>query len=108
MLNVKTFSRKKIVIFTVAIALFSFALSIRLAYIMIFQSEYYGKKADDLHERERYVKAARGEITDRDYRNKLYDYVKKYTGMVEQRDISTSLMHNLEIVKKINEREKKS
>ena len=50
----------------------------------------------------------RGEITDRDYRNKLYDYVKKYTGMVEQRDISTSLMHNLEIVKKINEREKKS
>lgn len=65
MLKVKTFSRKKIVIFTVAIALFSFALSIRLAYIMIFQSEYYGKKADDLHERERYVKAARGEITDR-------------------------------------------
>lgn len=65
MLNVKTFSRKKIVIFTVAIALFSFALSIRLAYIMIFQSEYYGKKVDDLHERERYVKAARGEITDR-------------------------------------------
>ena len=28
------------------------------------QSEYYSKKADDLHERERDIKAARGKILD--------------------------------------------
>lgn len=36
----------------------------RLVYLMIFCSEYYGKKAEDLHERERNIKAARGEIVD--------------------------------------------
>ena len=32
---------------------------------MIFDAEYYQKKAEDLHERERDIKAARGEILDR-------------------------------------------
>ncbi len=36
----------------------------RLVYLMIFCSEYYGKKAEDLHERERDIKAARGKILD--------------------------------------------
>lgn len=36
----------------------------RLVYLMVFCSEYYGKKAEDLHERERDIKAARGEIID--------------------------------------------
>lgn len=63
-LNIKTFSRKKIVIFTVAIVIVSFILMIRLVYLMIFRSEYYGSRADEVQERERYVKAARGEILD--------------------------------------------
>lgn len=33
-------------------------------YLMIFCSEYYGQKAEDLHERERDIKAARGKIID--------------------------------------------
>ncbi|MCD7922029.1 MAG: peptidoglycan glycosyltransferase, partial [Clostridiales bacterium] len=37
----------------------------RLTWIMIFRSEFYGQKAEDLHERERSIKAARGEILDR-------------------------------------------
>lgn len=37
----------------------------RLINIMIFKSEYYQNKADELHERERSIKAARGEILDR-------------------------------------------
>lgn len=37
----------------------------RLINIMVFKSDYYQKKADDLHERERSIKAARGEILDR-------------------------------------------
>ena len=37
----------------------------RLVYIMIFQSEKYQAKADELHDREREIKAPRGEIVDR-------------------------------------------
>ncbi len=48
----------------VAIALVMVLLIGRLAYIMVFQSEYYVEKAQQLHERERSIKAARGEIID--------------------------------------------
>ncbi len=37
----------------------------RLVYLMIFESEYYQELAQDLHERERSIKAARGRIIDR-------------------------------------------
>lgn len=37
----------------------------RLVYLMIFDAEYYQEKAKALHEREREIKAARGEIVDR-------------------------------------------
>lgn len=36
----------------------------RLVYLMVFRSDYYSEKADDLHERERDIKAARGKILD--------------------------------------------
>ncbi len=36
----------------------------RLVYLMVFCSQYYGQKAEDLHERERDIKAARGKILD--------------------------------------------
>lgn len=37
----------------------------RLSYLMLFDAEYYQKRAEELHERERKIKAARGEIVDR-------------------------------------------
>lgn len=37
----------------------------RLVYLMVYKSEYYEELADNLHERERSIKAARGEILDR-------------------------------------------
>ena len=37
----------------------------RLVWLMIFDAEYYQELAQDLHEREREIKAARGEIVDR-------------------------------------------
>lgn len=40
-------------------------LGIRTAYIMLVESQYYTEKADDQHERERSIKAARGKIYDR-------------------------------------------
>ncbi len=39
-------------------------LMVRCGYLMIIQSEYYTSEAQDLHERERTIKAARGEIID--------------------------------------------
>ena len=36
----------------------------RLMWLMVFCSDYYYEKAEDLHERERDIKAARGEILD--------------------------------------------
>lgn len=36
----------------------------RMVYLMIIQSDYYAKKAEQLHERERDIKAARGRILD--------------------------------------------
>lgn len=37
----------------------------RLVYLMVFRSEYYVEQAKDLHERERDIKAAHGQILDR-------------------------------------------
>ena len=60
----KTFNRKKLlVVFTIVMLILSILVG-RLVYLMIFCSEYYGKKAEDLHERERDIKAARGKIID--------------------------------------------
>jgi len=60
----KTFHRKKILIVFLAAVLVLFGLIARLVYLMIFEAEYYQKKAEDLHEREREIKAARGKIID--------------------------------------------
>ncbi len=61
----KAYNRKKFFFVAVAVALILAALAARLVYLMVFCSEYYGVKAKDLHQRERSIKAARGEITDR-------------------------------------------
>lgn len=64
MIKNKTGNRKKIVtVFFVCFALFVGLLG-RLAYLMVFHSGYYTEKADELHERERSIKAARGRILD--------------------------------------------
>ena len=60
----KTYNKKKIlVIFTVCSGLL-LGLAGRLVYLMVFQSDYYAEKADELHQREREIKAARGKIID--------------------------------------------
>lgn len=64
-MHCKTFHKKKIVIIFTACILMMGILGGRLVYLMIFESEYYQKLAQDLHERERSIKAARGRIIDR-------------------------------------------
>lgn len=61
----KTFNRRKIMIIFVAVLLLMVFLMGRLVYLMIFCSEYYGVRAENLHERERDIKAERGNIYDR-------------------------------------------
>ncbi|MCI8370990.1 MAG: peptidoglycan glycosyltransferase [Lachnospiraceae bacterium] len=61
----KTFHKKKILVVFVVILVILIVLVCRLVFLMIFCSEYYGQKAKDLHQRERDIKAARGEILDR-------------------------------------------
>lgn len=60
----KTFNRKKILIMFLAVFFILMFLIGRLVYLMVFCSEYYGQKAENLHERERDIKAARGKIMD--------------------------------------------
>jgi stage V sporulation protein D (sporulation-specific penicillin-binding protein) len=60
----KTFNRRKIWLMFLAVFFVLLFLGGRLVYLMVFCSEYYGQKAEDLHERERDIKAARGRIID--------------------------------------------
>lgn len=61
----KTYNKKKIMIVFLCAALILAVLIGRLVYLMVFDAEYYQELAQDLHEREREIKAARGEIVDR-------------------------------------------
>lgn len=61
----KTYNKKKMLIVFLSALLMIFFLIARLVYLMIFDAAYYQQKAKTLHEREREIKAARGEIVDR-------------------------------------------
>lgn len=60
----KTYNKKKIlVVFLCAVVVIVLLIS-RLVYLMIVDAPYYQERAEALHEREREIKAARGEIID--------------------------------------------
>lgn len=61
----RTYNKKKMLVVFCAACIIIFGLIARLVYLMIFDAGYYQKKAEALHEREREIKAARGEIVDR-------------------------------------------
>ena len=65
MQHLKLYQKGKIVFLFFAVTAILTAACGRLVYLMIVQSDYYGKKAQALHERERSIKAARGKIVDR-------------------------------------------
>ena len=56
--------RKNIAVLALLIAIVMVSLSGRLGYLMLFCSEHYSAMAEDLHQRERTIKAARGRIID--------------------------------------------
>lgn len=57
----KTYHRKKVLVIFAGTFSLMLILMVRLVYIMIFESQYYSQRAMELHERERSIKAARGE-----------------------------------------------
>lgn len=57
--------RKKLVLMIAAILMVCILECVRLGVIMTVKSEYYMQKADELHQRERRIKAKRGRILDR-------------------------------------------
>ena len=60
-----TSHRKKLVLIIAAILMVCILECVRLGVIMTVKSEYYMQKADELHQRERRIKAKRGRILDR-------------------------------------------
>ena len=60
-----THHRKKLFIVFLISALLMVGLCAQLGFLMIARSDHYSKMADELHERERTIKAARGGIVDR-------------------------------------------
>lgn len=59
-----TVQKRKVFIICIMSVTALLALGVRVGYIMIFCSEYYTEQAQELHERERDIKAARGRIID--------------------------------------------
>lgn len=64
MRNNKMYNKKKSFVVFVIVGCILLFLVCRLVYLMVFCSEFYGVKAKQLHQRERSIKAARGEILD--------------------------------------------
>lgn len=60
----RTYHKKKTVVVFAACVLMLMGLMGRMVYLMVIRSDYYAKKAEQLHERERDIKAARGRILD--------------------------------------------
>ena len=60
----RTIHRKGIVIVAAAVVIAGVGLIARLGYLMIVKSDYYNELAEELHTRERSIKAERGAIYD--------------------------------------------
>ncbi len=60
----RTYHKKKTVIVFAACGFMLLGLMGRMVYLMVIRSDYYAQKAEQLHERERDIKAARGKILD--------------------------------------------
>ena len=60
----RTYHKKKTVVVFAACVLMLMGLMGRMVYLMVIRSDYYAKKAEQLHERERDIKASRGRILD--------------------------------------------
>ena len=61
----KMYNKRKITAISIMFFVAFFVLIIRVIFLTTAESEHYSKKALEVEERERYIKAARGHIYDR-------------------------------------------
>lgn len=61
----RTYNRKKLTLVFCVCVLMLVGLVARLVRLMVYEADYYQELAEDLHQRERSIKAARGRILDR-------------------------------------------
>ena len=61
----RIYNKKKLIVYFGVVLIVFLLLCARVVYVMIFHSEYYSELAEQLHERERQIKAARGKLIDR-------------------------------------------
>lgn len=64
-METRTYQRRKMLVVLLMMMLLLAVLLARMWYIMVNRSQHYKERADDLHERERVIKAERGIIYDR-------------------------------------------
>ena len=64
-METRTYQRRKMLVVLLMMTFMLAVLLARMWYIMVSRSKYYKERADDLHERERSIKAERGIIYDR-------------------------------------------
>lgn len=92
----KTYNKKKILVVFLCAVVIILGLIGRLVYIMVFDAEYYQELAEDLHEREREIKAARGEIVDRNgvvlATNKTVCTISVVHSQIEDPDLVTEVL----------------
>ena len=92
----KTYNKKKILVVFLCAVVIILGLIGRLVYLMVFDAEYYQKLAEDLHEREREIKAARGEIVDRNgvvlATNKTVCTISVVHSQIEDPDLVTEVL----------------
>lgn len=61
----KTYNKRNVLIIVSVVIVAALLLSVRLGYLMVYKSEEYARRAQELHERERAIKAERGTIYDK-------------------------------------------
>ena len=92
----RTYNKKKILVVFICAALILFGLIGRLVWLMVFDAEYYQELAQDLHEREREIKAARGEIVDRNgvvlAANRTVCTISVIHSQIEDEDLVTEVL----------------
>ena len=92
----KTYNKKKILVVFLCAVVIILGLIGRLVYLMVFDAEYYQKLAEDLHEREREIKDARGEIVDRNgvvlATNKTVCTISVVHSQIEDPDLVTEVL----------------
>lgn len=106
----KTYNKKKMLVVFLTAVLMIFGLLARLVFLMIFDAEYYQKLAEDLHEREREIKAARGEIVDRNgtilATNKTVCTISVIHSQIKDADLVVEILSNELGIDKSNVRKK--